>query len=114
MRTLRRSLLAASIAAIARTTRAQAGFPSRPLRLVVAWAPTGAIDTIARHLAQKLTEGLGQNVVVEIRSGASGSIGAAEVARAAPDGHTLLALDSTYGMMPFLVSSLPFNHADAF
>jgi tripartite-type tricarboxylate transporter receptor subunit TctC len=114
MQILRRSLMAASTATIAGTLRAQPGFPSRPLRLVVAWAPTGAIDTIARRLAQKLTEGLGQNVVIENRSGASGSIGAAEVARAAPDGHTLLALDSTYGMMPFLVSSLPFNHAEAF
>src|SRR5215213_3866737 len=111
MRIPRRGLLATTAAAaIAGTARAQPGFPSRPLRLVVAWAPTGAIDTIARRLAQKLTEGLGQNVVVENRSGASGSIGAADVARAAPDGHTLLALDSTYGMMPFLVSSLPFNH----
>jgi len=111
MRIPRRSLLAAAIASAA---QAQPGFPSRPLRLVVAWAPTGAIDTIARKLAQKLSEGLGQNLVVENRSGASGSIGAAEVARSAPDGHTLLALDSTYGMMPFLVSSLPFNHAEAF
>jgi tripartite-type tricarboxylate transporter receptor subunit TctC len=111
MRIPRRGLLAAAISG---TAQAQPGFPSRTLRLVVAWAPTGAIDTIARRLAQKLSEGLGQTVVVENRSGASGSIGAAEVARATPDGHTLLALDSTYGMMPFLVSNLPFNHAEAF
>jgi tripartite-type tricarboxylate transporter receptor subunit TctC len=116
MRAPRRGLFAAAAtaAAGARAPRAQPGFPSRPLRLVVAWAPTGAIDTIARRLAQKLTEALGQNVLVENRSGGSGSIGAAEVARATPDGHTLLALDSTYGMMPFLVNSLPFNHAEAF
>lgn len=110
----RRGLLAAASAALPRGTQAQPAFPARPLRLVVAWAPTGAIDTIARRLAQKLSEGLGQTVVVENRSGASGSIGAAEVARATPDGHTLLAIDSTYGMMPFLVSGLPFNHAEAF
>ncbi|MBR0643094.1 Bug family tripartite tricarboxylate transporter substrate binding protein [Plastoroseomonas hellenica] len=114
MRIPRRGLLAVSAAATAGTASAQPGFPSRPLRLVVAWAPTGAIDTIARRLAQKLTEALGQTVFVENRSGASGSIGAAEVARAVPDGHTLLALDSTYGMMPFLVNGLPFNHAEAF
>jgi tripartite-type tricarboxylate transporter receptor subunit TctC len=114
MRIPRRGLLAATAAAMAGAASAQPGFPSRPLRLVVAWAPTGAIDTIARRLAQKLSESLGQTVFVENRSGASGSIGAAEVARAAPDGHTLLALDSTYGMMPFLVNGLPFNHAEAF
>ncbi|MBR0665158.1 tripartite tricarboxylate transporter substrate binding protein [Roseomonas hellenica] len=114
MRIPRRGLLAATAVATAGTASAQPGFPSRPLRLVVAWAPTGAIDTIARRLAQKLTEALGQTVFVENRSGASGSIGAAEVARAVPDGHTLLALDSTYGMMPFLVNGLPFNHTEAF
>lgn len=114
MRIPRRGLLAVSAATTAGTASAQPGFPSRPLRLVVAWAPTGAIDTIARRLAQKLSESLGQTVFVENRSGASGGIGAAEVARAAPDGHTLLALDSTYGMMPFLVNGLPFNHAEAF
>jgi tripartite-type tricarboxylate transporter receptor subunit TctC len=115
----RRTLLAAAVLAApalagSRPARAQSGFPNHALRLVVAWAPSGAIDTIARRLAQKLSEALGQPVVVENRSGASGSIGAAEVARAAPDGHTLLALDSTYGMMPFLQGSLPFNHAEAF
>ena len=109
----RRALLGAALASPS-LALAQPGFPNRSLRLVVAWAPSGAIDTIARRLAQKLTEALGQSVVVENRSGASGSIGAAEVARAAPDGHTLLALDSTYGMMPFLVNNLPFNHAEAF
>lgn len=108
----RRALLAAPL--VAGAAQAQPAFPARSLRLVVAWAPGGAIDTIARRLSQKLTEGLGQSVVVENRSGGSGSIGAAEVARAAPDGHTLLALDSTYGMMPFLVNNLPFNHAEAF
>ncbi|MBL6454651.1 tripartite tricarboxylate transporter substrate binding protein [Belnapia sp. T6] len=113
MRPPRRALLALP-ALLPGPVRAQPAWPTRPLRLVVAWAPSGAIDTIARRLAQKLTEALGQSVVVDNRSGASGSIGAAEVARAAPDGYTLLALDSTYGMMPFLVSSLPFNHAEAF
>jgi tripartite-type tricarboxylate transporter receptor subunit TctC len=109
----RRALLAAPLLSPG-LARAQPAFPGRSLRLVVAWAPGGAIDTIARRLAQKLTEALGQSVVVENRSGGSGSIGAAEVARATPDGHTLLALDSTYGMMPFLVANLPFNHAEAF
>lgn len=110
---LRRALLATTLAAPA-LAQAQPAYPSRTIRFVVAWAPGGSIDTIARRLAMKLTESLGQTVVVENRSGASGSIGAAEVARAAPDGYTAIALDSTYGMMPFLVANLPFDHANAF
>ena len=89
-------------------------FPSRPIRLVVAWAPGGAVDTIARRLAPKLSEGLGRPVVVENKSGATGTIGAADVARAAPDGHTLLAMDNTYAMLPYLFQRLPFDHAGAF
>jgi tripartite-type tricarboxylate transporter receptor subunit TctC len=117
MVTPRRTLLAGAAAAIANAPGqgwSQTAYPSRPIRLIVAWAPTGSIDTVARKLAQKLSEQIGQSVVVENRSGGSGSIGAAEAARAAPDGYTLFALDSTYGMMPFLMSRLPFNHADAF
>lgn len=117
MKRSRRAALALVMAPAAGSSRpglAQQAWPSRPIRLVVAWAPTGSIDTVARKVAQKLSEQLGQSVVVENRSGASGSIGAAEVARAAPDGYTLLAIDSTYGMMPFLQSRLPFDHAGAF
>ncbi|SHJ27857.1 Tripartite-type tricarboxylate transporter, receptor component TctC [Roseomonas rosea] len=116
MRRSRRELLAIAAASSLdpRPGSAQALYPLRPIRLIVAWAPTGAIDTVARKLAQKLSEQLGQAIVVENRSGAGGSIGASEAARAAPDGYTLIALDSTYGMMPFLVGHLPFNHAQAF
>jgi tripartite-type tricarboxylate transporter receptor subunit TctC len=89
-------------------------WPSRPLRVVVAWAPGGAVDTIARRLAPKLSEALGRPVVVENKSGATGTIGAAEVARATPDGHTLLAMDNTYAMLPYLFQRLPFDHANAF
>jgi tripartite-type tricarboxylate transporter receptor subunit TctC len=115
MRPSRRTLLAAaSAAALPGAARAQAAWPSRPIRLVVAWAPTGAIDTIARKLAQRMSESLSVSIVIENRSGAGGSIGAADVARAAPDGYSLLALDSTYGTMPFLVRGLPFDHENAF
>jgi len=89
-------------------------WPSRPIRIVVAWAPGGAVDTIARRLAPKLSESLGRPVVVENKSGATGTIGAADVARATPDGHTLLAIDNTYAMLPYLFQRLPFDHANAF
>jgi tripartite-type tricarboxylate transporter receptor subunit TctC len=113
----RRTLLAAAAATAAGWPgrgQAQRPYPARPVRLIVAWAPTGSIDTVARKVAQKLSEQMGQSFVVENRSGGSGSIGAAEAARAAPDGYTLFALDSTYGMMPFLRTNMPFNHAEAF
>ncbi|MFL1463799.1 Bug family tripartite tricarboxylate transporter substrate binding protein [Roseococcus sp. DSY-14] len=109
----RRTLLPLAATALAAPARAQ-DWPTRPIRLVVAWAPGGAVDTIARRLAPKLAEALGRPVVVENRSGATGTIGAAEVARAAPDGHTLLAMDNTYAMLPLLFRQLPFDHAAAF
>jgi tripartite-type tricarboxylate transporter receptor subunit TctC len=117
-RQILRSGLAAlplGLAALPRPGLAQGDvFPSRPIRVVVAWAPGGAVDTIARRLAPKLSESLGRPVVVENKSGATGTIGAAEVARAAPDGHTLLAMDNTYAMLPYLFQRLPFDHATAF
>ena len=112
--TSRRGVIAAAAAlatGVAAAARAQGDYPTRPVRLVVAWAPGGSIDTLARRLSQFLSLQTGQSFVVENRSGATGTIGAAEVARAAPDGYTLLALDSTYGLMPFTFSRLPFDHA---
>lgn len=111
----RRPLLAAALALAApRLGRAEEAWPARPVRLVVAWAPGGAVDTIARRIGQKLSDQLGKPVVVENKSGATGTIGAAEVARAAADGHTLLAMDNTYAMLPYLFRNLPFDHAAAF
>jgi tripartite-type tricarboxylate transporter receptor subunit TctC len=69
---------------------AQATFPSRPIRLVVPFAPGGVNDLIGRQYACEMSRALGGHVIIENRAGASGSIGAVEVARAKPDGHTLL------------------------
>lgn len=118
VRVTRRSLIAgaalAPLAARRAFAQAPGAYPSRPVRIIVAWAPGGAVDTVARRLAQKLSDQLGQPFVVENKAGATGTIGAAEAARAAPDGHTLLALDNTYAMLPFLLNRLPFDHAAAF
>lgn len=110
-RTLFGALGALSLPALA---RAQPAYPSRPIRVIVPWAPGGAVDTLARRISQKLSEQMGQSFVVENKSGATGTIGAAEAARSAPDGYTLLAMDNTYAMLPYLFSRLPFDQATAF
>jgi len=74
---------------------AQSKFPERTLRLVVPFAPGGVNDIIGRRWAQDLSKALGQNVIVENRAGASGAIGASEVARSKPDGYTLLIANTT-------------------
>jgi len=115
----RRTMLMAAATVLGTTaavhpTFAQEGYPSRPVRVVVPWAPGGAVDTVARRMAQKLSEQMGQPFVVENKAGATGTIGAGEVARARPDGYTLLAMDNTYAMLPYLFNRLPFDHARAF
>ncbi len=85
----RRMVLTATAVLAATGARAQS-WPTRPLRLINPWTPGGPADTVARPLANELSEALGQPVVIENRPGANGTIGAAVVARAAPDGYTLL------------------------
>ena len=87
-------LAAAGFAAPA-VLRAQGAWPDRPVRMIVPFPPGGSTDTIARIVQPKLSEALGKPVVIENRGGASGSVGAIEAARAAPDGYTwLLAYDN--------------------
>ena len=86
------------------------GYPARGLRLVVAFPPGGTSDVVARTLAQKLNENLGQPVVVENRPGAGGNTGAISVARANPDGYTLLMSGSpTHSVAPHLFKNLPYD-----
>ena len=83
-------LLAAAVLAMTGVAQAQQKFPSRPIRFVVPFSPGGGTDTLARIIAQKMSENWGQTVVIENRTGAGGTIGTALVAKATPDGHTLL------------------------
>ena len=85
----RRALIAASLAAVAAPARAQS-WPTKPVRLVVPYAPGGTTDVVARIIAEHLGQRLGQNIVIENRPGKGAMIGTALVAKAPPDGYTLL------------------------
>jgi tripartite-type tricarboxylate transporter receptor subunit TctC len=89
-------------------------YPSHPIRLVVPFAPGGAVDSLARVIANPLSEQLGQPVVVYNRGGAGGSIGMDEVAKAVPDGYTLLLDHSGLTYMPGFYRNLPFDPAKDF
>ena len=90
-------LIALSVAEAA----AQA-YPSRPIRLVVPFAAGGGVDAVGRTVAQKLSEGLGQPIVIDNRGGAGGNVGTEAVARSAPDGHTLLITTHGHTIQPHL------------
>src|SRR4051812_2739207 len=111
-----RTLLAllASIALAAPGLAAAQAFPSKPIRIVVTYPAGGGADLMARLVAPKMSEVLGQPVVVENKPGASGQIAAGEVARAAPDGHTLMLDAMSYAVNPSLYPKLPYDPAKAF
>jgi len=89
---------------------ADPAYPTRPVRFIVPFAPGGSTDTLARTLAQRLSDALGQQVVVDNRSGGNGNIGTEIVARAAPDGHTIvLGYIANLGIGPSLYAKLPFD-----
>ncbi len=94
---------------------AQAAYPTRPISLVVPWAPGGTTDILARMLAEPLRQSLGQPLVVENKTGASGNTGSAVVARAAPDGYTLLfGVMTTHTANEALIANPPFRGIEDF
>ena len=106
-------LIAASLLLVA--TQTFAAWPEKPIKFVVPWAPGGSTDILARTIGDKLSRVLGQPVVVENRPGASGNIGAELVAKAPPDGYTLL-IDtmSTHAINPALMKDMPFRGVEDF
>ena len=84
-------------------------WPSKPIRLIAVFPPGGSVDQVARILAVPLGQQLGQNIIVENKGGASGSIGTAAVAVAAPDGYTFGVVFDTHGVNPSLIPNMPFD-----
>lgn len=101
-------LLAAPLL-LSRTASAQPAWPSRPVRIIVPFAPGSFTDISARLLGQELSGQLGQQFVVENRGGAGGTLGATAAVRSDPDGHTLLLTDNSLAISPGLYPSLPYN-----
>jgi tripartite-type tricarboxylate transporter receptor subunit TctC len=97
---LRRLLCAVGLAAAAGLAAAQAAFPTKSITMIVPFPPGGLADTVGRPVADAMSRELGQPVVVDNRGGAGGGIGMAQVARAAPDGYTILMALSSYSVLP--------------
>jgi tripartite-type tricarboxylate transporter receptor subunit TctC len=113
MRALRRRFavlaVAALAAAAAQNANAQAAYPSKPVRVIVPFAPGGATDTIARLIAQQLAISLRQQFNVENHGGAGGNIGMGMAAGTPPDGHMILTVSSSYYLNPSLHAKIPYS-----
>ncbi len=105
-----RLLAAAGILAFAISAQAQSSYPNKPIRMIIPLAAGSAVDNAARVLTQKMSLGLGQNIVIENIAGSSGLIGAERVAKAAPDGYTIGGFnDSILTMLPHIYARVPWN-----
>jgi tripartite-type tricarboxylate transporter receptor subunit TctC len=107
---LARALVSCLLLLMGSAAQAQQGFPSRPITIVVPYAPGGTNDLMARAVAAKMGDSMGQPVLVENRPGAGGNMGAAHVAKSAPDGHTILTASvGVYAINKWLHKSLPYD-----
>lgn len=100
----------ACLLALAATASYPQGYPSKPIRLIVPWPPTGTVDILGRTLGQKLSESLGQSVLVDNRAGANGMIGSEAAAKSPPDGYTLVVDNITgHAINATLQAKMPFD-----
>ena len=89
-------------------------YPTKPIKIIVPFGPGGFTDVVARILGVKLGESLGQSVVIENKPGAGSMIGTDQVAKSAPDGHTLLIVSSTHVISPWIYKSVPYDPIKSF
>lgn len=102
-------LLGALFVGFSEQAQDTAGYPARPVKIIVPFAPAGPTDTMARLIAQKLSDSLGKQFYVENHPGAGGNLGMAMVANAAPDGYTLLLVSSSVVVNPSLYEKVPYD-----
>lgn len=114
MRTLLPSLVVGAALALGAVSAAAQAYPSRPVRLIVPFAPGGFTDVVARILGQKLSQAMGQQFVVENKAGAGSTIGTDFVAKSPPDGYTLLMVSSTHVISPWIYRNLPYDPIRSF
>jgi tripartite-type tricarboxylate transporter receptor subunit TctC len=114
MRKLLSALALGAALALAVPASAQPGWPARPVKLIVPFAPGGFTDVTARILSQKLSQAFGQQFVVENKPGAGSTIGSDSVAKAPPDGYTLLMVSSTHVISPWIYKNLPYDPVKSF
>ena len=106
---MNRFVFLALLSALAPTSVAAQGYPSKPIHIILPYVPGGIIDTAGRHLALRLSESLGQSVVADNRPGAGGVVGTDVVARSAPDGYTILLNDPALVSNPSLLPDVPYE-----
>lgn len=114
-RNLKRALMAAITLCTLAVGAAwsQSGYPAKPVRWIVPWPPGGGADTLTRILSPKLSEALGQQIIVDNRGGAAGNIGAELTAKSPPDGYTIaFAYSGTHSINPSIYNKLPFKESD--
>jgi tripartite-type tricarboxylate transporter receptor subunit TctC len=111
---LKKLLLIAACGALSSTWTMAQDYPSKPLRIIAPFPPGGSVDLVSRLVGAKLSESLGQQVVVDNRSGASGNIGTELAARAAPDGYTLLVNTTPFVVNTLLLSRVPYDVVNDF
>lgn len=109
-----RTLAVAALCVTASAAFGQAAYPTKPIRMIVGYAPGGGVDIMARLIGPRLTEALGQQVIVENRPGAGQNIGSELAARAAPDGYTLFLASSALGINMSLYSKLNYHAIKSF
>lgn len=107
-------LIVCFVSALSAAQAAAQQYPTRPVRLIVPFAPGGPTDVIGRFIAAKLAESLGQQVVVDNRAGAGGNIGMGLAANATPDGHTILLVSSSFVVNPGLYKKIPYDPYKSF
>ena len=107
-------LIMGSLVSSVALAQSSGNYPNKPITLVVTYPPGGGADAMARLLAPKMGEALGQSVIVENKPGASGQIAAAAVAKSAPDGYTMMLDASSFAVNPSLYSKLPYDSLKAF